>query len=201
MEQAHLTHNHPLSDAACVAVARMVHRALLGAPRSGLRAAADDLAERHPEFRFEGYEEVREARRRGRGVIVMGLDEEDRLFAVAVSDRPHLIVRGGIRGGIRDAIRGRIRGGLRGGVKTVATVAAAAKSLFHGLRVLVWVVLPRGTAWRGEGIAQLTADLFGLPVVVPHTHETASVGAAPTRTKPAAGCCRPARSCAAPAAT
>jgi topoisomerase-4 subunit A len=36
---------------------------------------------------------------RGRGTIVMGLDEGDRLFAVAVSDQPKLIVRGVNRNG------------------------------------------------------------------------------------------------------
>jgi topoisomerase-4 subunit A len=36
---------------------------------------------------------------KGRGLIVMGLDENDKLFAVAVSDQPKLIVRGVIRGG------------------------------------------------------------------------------------------------------
>jgi len=36
---------------------------------------------------------------RGRGTIVMGLDEGDKLFAVAVSDRPKLIVRGVNRNG------------------------------------------------------------------------------------------------------
>lgn len=56
LEQARLTHNHPLSDAACVTVAIMIQRALLGTPLRGVRAAADDLSERHPEFRFEGYE-------------------------------------------------------------------------------------------------------------------------------------------------
>jgi ADP-ribosyl-[dinitrogen reductase] hydrolase len=53
VEQARLTHNHPLSDAACVTVARMVHRGVLGIPKAGLRAAAEELAGRHPEFRFE----------------------------------------------------------------------------------------------------------------------------------------------------
>ena len=55
VEQARLTHNHPLSDAACITLAKMIQRALLGSPLAALRAAADDLAERHPEFRFEGY--------------------------------------------------------------------------------------------------------------------------------------------------
>jgi len=36
---------------------------------------------------------------RGRGTIVMGLDESDKLFAVAVSDQPRLIVRGVNRNG------------------------------------------------------------------------------------------------------
>jgi ADP-ribosyl-[dinitrogen reductase] hydrolase len=55
VEQARLTHNHPLSDAACVAVGRIIQRAVLGTPTEGLRAAAGELAERHAEFRFEGY--------------------------------------------------------------------------------------------------------------------------------------------------
>ncbi|MFA6148522.1 MAG: ADP-ribosyl-[dinitrogen reductase] hydrolase [bacterium] len=56
VEQAHITHHHPLSDAACVSVGAMIHRGLLGAPLPDLRAAAEELAARHPEFRFEGYD-------------------------------------------------------------------------------------------------------------------------------------------------
>ena len=56
VEQAHITHHHPLSDAACVAVGKMVQRALLGSPLPGLKEAAEELAARHPEFRFEGYD-------------------------------------------------------------------------------------------------------------------------------------------------
>jgi topoisomerase-4 subunit A len=36
---------------------------------------------------------------RGRGMIVMGLNDGEKLFAVAVSDRPKLLVKGVIRGG------------------------------------------------------------------------------------------------------
>ena len=36
---------------------------------------------------------------KGRGMIVMGLDESDKLFAVAVSDQPNLVVKGAVRGG------------------------------------------------------------------------------------------------------
>jgi ADP-ribosyl-[dinitrogen reductase] hydrolase len=56
VEQAHITHHHPLSDAACVAVGRMIQRGLLRTPLAGLRATAEELAARHPEFRFEGYD-------------------------------------------------------------------------------------------------------------------------------------------------
>jgi ADP-ribosyl-[dinitrogen reductase] hydrolase len=56
VEQAHLTHHNPLSDAACVSVGTMIQRGLLGMPPPALRAAADELAGRHPEFRFEGYD-------------------------------------------------------------------------------------------------------------------------------------------------
>lgn len=56
IEQARITHHHPLSDAACVAVGKMIQRGLLGAPLPDLRAAAEDLAARHPEFRLDEYD-------------------------------------------------------------------------------------------------------------------------------------------------
>jgi ADP-ribosyl-[dinitrogen reductase] hydrolase len=56
VEQGRITHHHPLSDAACVAVGRLIQRGLLGMPVRGLRAAAEELARRHPVFRFEGYD-------------------------------------------------------------------------------------------------------------------------------------------------
>ena len=55
MEQAHLTHNHPLSDAACIAVGRMVHKAMTGASKGALKAIADDLVAGHPKFRYRPY--------------------------------------------------------------------------------------------------------------------------------------------------
>jgi ADP-ribosyl-[dinitrogen reductase] hydrolase len=54
--QARITHHHPLSDAACVSVGKMIQRGLLGAAPRDLRAAAEELSARHPEFRFEGYD-------------------------------------------------------------------------------------------------------------------------------------------------
>lgn len=55
VEQARLTHNHPLSDAACVAVGLLIQWGILGYPERRLRAAADELVARHPQFRFDGY--------------------------------------------------------------------------------------------------------------------------------------------------
>ena len=54
-QQAHLTHNHPLSDAACIAVGRMVHKAVTGASKGALKTIADDLVTRNPKFRYRPY--------------------------------------------------------------------------------------------------------------------------------------------------
>jgi ADP-ribosyl-[dinitrogen reductase] hydrolase len=53
--QAHLTHNHPLSDAACIATGRMVQAALLGADRFALHAIARELVAQYPSFHFRDY--------------------------------------------------------------------------------------------------------------------------------------------------
>lgn len=55
VQQAHLTHNHPLSDAACIAVGRMVHQAMIGASIASLKTIADDLVTCHPNFRYRPY--------------------------------------------------------------------------------------------------------------------------------------------------
>ena len=56
VQQAHLTHNHPLSDAACIAVGRMVQQAMTGASREALQTMADDLVARFPKFRYRPYQ-------------------------------------------------------------------------------------------------------------------------------------------------
>lgn len=53
--QAHLTHNHPLSDAACITVGRMVQAALRGADRFELHTIARELVAQYPAFRFNDY--------------------------------------------------------------------------------------------------------------------------------------------------
>ncbi len=55
LEQAHLTHNQALSDAACICLGSMLHLILQGASKSRLRREADGLIARFPGFAFEPY--------------------------------------------------------------------------------------------------------------------------------------------------
>jgi ADP-ribosyl-[dinitrogen reductase] hydrolase len=55
LEQARLTHNHPLSDAGCICIGRMVHAALNGADRFQLHAITRELTTSYPSFRFNHY--------------------------------------------------------------------------------------------------------------------------------------------------
>lgn len=55
LEQAHLTHNHPLSDAACICIGRMVQAAILGADRFTLHRITRELATEYPNFKFNRY--------------------------------------------------------------------------------------------------------------------------------------------------
>lgn len=55
LEQARLTHHHPLSDAATVHLGELVQLALLGRGKPRLRRATDALLARVPRFAFEPY--------------------------------------------------------------------------------------------------------------------------------------------------
>jgi len=55
IEQAHITHNNPLSDAACICLGEMLHLAICGASKARLRRQADGLVARFPTFGFEPY--------------------------------------------------------------------------------------------------------------------------------------------------
>ncbi len=55
VEQAHLTHNHNLSDAACIVIGRMVHQGLLGTDRHGLHEITRKLVADYGSFRFNNY--------------------------------------------------------------------------------------------------------------------------------------------------
>nr|WP_281416928.1 ADP-ribosyl-[dinitrogen reductase] hydrolase [Geoanaerobacter pelophilus] len=53
--QAHLTHNHPLSDAACICYGRLLHLAIAGASKIRLRREVSALLSEYPNFTFEPY--------------------------------------------------------------------------------------------------------------------------------------------------
>jgi ADP-ribosyl-[dinitrogen reductase] hydrolase len=55
IEQCHITHNHPYSDGATLALGRMVQRLVLGGGVTAVREEAKRLVAMHPEFRFERY--------------------------------------------------------------------------------------------------------------------------------------------------
>ena len=55
VEQAHITHNNPLSDAACIFFGRLVHQALTGASLGELQESAGDFVTEHPEFGYQPY--------------------------------------------------------------------------------------------------------------------------------------------------
>ncbi len=54
-EQAHITHNHPLSDAACLAIGSMVQGAILGCDRFELHEYTRKLVAEYGSFRFNNY--------------------------------------------------------------------------------------------------------------------------------------------------
>ncbi len=53
--QCHITHNHPLSDAASLTLVRMLHGVLSGGGKQAARPIAEALIGEHPIFRFEPY--------------------------------------------------------------------------------------------------------------------------------------------------
>lgn len=53
--QAHLTHNHPLSDMGCLLAGRMIHSALAGGSLRELKEIADAGVMKAPEFSYEPY--------------------------------------------------------------------------------------------------------------------------------------------------
>jgi ADP-ribosyl-[dinitrogen reductase] hydrolase len=55
ISQGHITHNHPLSDAACLYMGRLVHLALSGLSKGSLRRELESLFAMHENFRFEPY--------------------------------------------------------------------------------------------------------------------------------------------------
>jgi ADP-ribosyl-[dinitrogen reductase] hydrolase len=58
VEQAHITHNHALSDAACVLVGRMIHLGCLGLSWARMRRLADETVQSFPSFNFAKYRQL-----------------------------------------------------------------------------------------------------------------------------------------------
>jgi len=55
IEQAHITHHHPLSDAACILVGRLIQLAMLGHAMHRLRRQVDLTVAEVPNFRYTPY--------------------------------------------------------------------------------------------------------------------------------------------------
>lgn len=55
LQQAHITHNHPLSDAATLTLGRMAQVLILGGGIKAARDYANALVEKHKTFRFDPY--------------------------------------------------------------------------------------------------------------------------------------------------
>jgi len=55
LQQSHITHNHPLSDAATLALGRMTQQLILGGDIKICREIANHLLKQHPVFRFDPY--------------------------------------------------------------------------------------------------------------------------------------------------
>lgn len=55
IEQAHITHNNPVSDAACICLGELLHLTLCGAKKTRLRRLVNGLTTRFPTFTFAPY--------------------------------------------------------------------------------------------------------------------------------------------------
>lgn len=56
LQQAHLTHNHALSDAACITIGKLVHLAVTGRSLRRMRREVDEMIVKYPTFRFDPYQ-------------------------------------------------------------------------------------------------------------------------------------------------
>jgi len=65
LEQCHLTHHHPLSDAATLALGRMTHSLVRGGGIKACRREANRLLDAHAAFRFEPYPKYSSGRASG----------------------------------------------------------------------------------------------------------------------------------------
>jgi ADP-ribosyl-[dinitrogen reductase] hydrolase len=55
VEQAHLTHNNPLSDTACIFFGRLLHEAMMGGQLGPLLMQTKGFVNEHPDFCYDPY--------------------------------------------------------------------------------------------------------------------------------------------------
>ncbi len=114
LEQARLTHHHPLSDAACLTVGRLVQQGILGAGRHELHALARELVEKHPGFHFTDY------RGRASGYVVETLQTVCHFFFTT--------------GDFEECLVGVVNQG--GDADTTGAIAGMVAGAFYGLEAL-----------------------------------------------------------------
>jgi ADP-ribosyl-[dinitrogen reductase] hydrolase len=117
LAQARLTHHHPLSDAGCVALGRMLQAAVLGLSRPRLRREADALVATHPTFRFEPWRGLTT------GYVV---DTLQTVFH-------HFFGAAGLAG-LEDCLVAVVNAG--GDADTAGAIAGALAGAYHGLEAL-----------------------------------------------------------------
>lgn len=136
--QAHITHHHPLSDGATVALAHITRRLILGAPMKSCRALADELVARHPQFRYEPWPGLTS------GYIV---DTVQTVFDAVfnTSSFEEAVIRAVNRGGDADtigALTGQLAGAFHGArLIPVRWLRKLDPSVFHAIREQVDALL------------------------------------------------------------
>ena len=115
-EQCHLTHHHPLSDAATLALGRMTHALIRGGGIKGCRAEANRLIGAFPVFRFDPYP------KRASGHIVESVQTV--LYAFFRSDSFESCVTEVVNHGEDAATNGALGGMLAGAAYGVAGIPA-----------------------------------------------------------------------------
>ncbi|MDO9080587.1 MAG: ADP-ribosyl-[dinitrogen reductase] hydrolase [Desulfuromonadales bacterium] len=140
IEQAHLTHHHPLSDAACLTFGKMIHAALCGADRFALHALARELIAVYPQFHFNDY------RGHAGGYVVETMQTVLHFFFTTDS--------------FEDCLVGIVNQG--GDADTTGAIGGALAGAFYGMEQL-----PRAWAKKldpavSEEVQRLAGELVGL---------------------------------------
>jgi ADP-ribosyl-[dinitrogen reductase] hydrolase len=140
IEQAHITHHHPLSDAACLTFGRMIHAALGGADRFALHALARELIAEYPKFHFNDY------RGHAGGYVVETMQTILHYFFTTDS--------------FADCLIGIVNQG--GDADTTGAIGGALAGAFYGLEQLPRAWSKKLDAAVSEEVQRLAGELIGL---------------------------------------